>query len=150
VTEGKATSDDDTIRRFTEADRPSVKKLWHDCGLVRPWNDPDTDIDTCLDTGHGDLLVLQRGGDVIGTVMVGHDGHRGWVYYLAIAPAARRGGCGRILMDAAEAWVRARGIRKLQLMVRSENRSVIDFYRSAGYQHGDVVLMQRWLDGTTP
>lgn len=86
-----------------------------------------------------DLRVLQ------GTVMVGHDGHRGWVYYLAVADAQRRKGLGRRLMQASEAWLTARGVPKLNLMVRNTNGPVLAFYESLGYEDGEVVVMGRFL-----
>ena len=85
---------------------------------------------------------------MIGSVMVGHDGHRGWVYYLAADPVQRRAGIGRALMRAAEDWLKARGVRKLELMVRSSNSAVLEFYGRIGYETEPVVVMSRWLDGT--
>ncbi len=77
--------------------------------------------------------------------MVGHDGHRGWVYYLAVGKAYQRSGIGSELMRAAEDWLRKMGAIKVQLMVRSENESVLDFYDNVGYETSDVRVLSRWL-----
>ena len=77
--------------------------------------------------------------------MVGHDGHRGWVYYLAVAESHRGTGLGRRLMLAAEDWLRDRGVVKLQLMVRSANAGVLDFYDRLGYEDADVQVRAKWL-----
>jgi ribosomal protein S18 acetylase RimI-like enzyme len=134
------------IRPYREADRDAVIALWRDCGLTRPWNPPDTDIALLRASGHGELLVAAAEGRVVGTVMVGHDGHRGWVYYMAVDPAQQRQGLGTRLLRAAEAWVAARGVRKLELMIRDSNIVVAAFYESCGYRREPVVVMSRWLD----
>jgi len=77
--------------------------------------------------------------------MVGFDGHRGWVYYLAVAPERRRAGLGRAMMDAAEAWLRERGAPKIQLMVRDDNSHAIGFYKSLGLEPQKVVTLGRFL-----
>ena len=76
---------------------------------------------------------------------VAHDGHRGWVYYLAVAKAHQRSGVGAELMGAAEDWLRRMGAVTLQLMVRSENESVLDFYERIGFETSDVRVVSRWL-----
>lgn len=141
------------IRAWQPSDRAAVITLWRACGLVRPWNDPAQDIDLCIASKHGDILIAcdpAQSEQICGAVMVGHDGHRGWVYYLAVAPNQRGCGLGRDLMAAAEKWVWAHGIRKLELMVRADNHKVRDFYRRCAYEQADVIIMQRWLDGTDP
>jgi ribosomal protein S18 acetylase RimI-like enzyme len=79
--------------------------------------------------------------------MVGHDGHRGWVYYLAVSADARGGGAGRALMAACEAWLAERGVPKLNLMVRGDNAAAQGFYDALGYATDDVVVRSRRLDG---
>jgi ribosomal protein S18 acetylase RimI-like enzyme len=78
--------------------------------------------------------------------MVGHDGHRGWVYYLAVDARRQREGIGRRLMRACEQWLQERDIPKAQLMVRKANTDVIAFYASLGYQDAEVVVLGRFLD----
>lgn len=86
------------IRSFRESDRTAVIALWHDCGLTRPWNDPDADIDRAVANATSDILVAEHDGRLSGSVMCGYDGHRGWVYYLAVAETARKTGAGRLLI----------------------------------------------------
>jgi ribosomal protein S18 acetylase RimI-like enzyme len=77
--------------------------------------------------------------------MAGHDGHRGWVYYLAVDPTSRRRGFGSQMMSDAEAWLREQGVAKLNLMVRHSNSGARDFYARMGYEDGDVSVLGRWL-----
>jgi ribosomal protein S18 acetylase RimI-like enzyme len=120
--------------------------LWHDAGLTRPWNDPTADLHRAVTGPASTVLCAQGDGTLLGTVMVGVDGHRGWVYYLAVQPDVRQSGIGRALMQAAETWVRGRGIPKLQLMVRTTNEDVVAFYRALGYENADVVVLGRFLE----
>jgi ribosomal protein S18 acetylase RimI-like enzyme len=136
------------IRPYREADEAAVCALWEACGLTRPWNPPDSDIAFLRSSGHGELLLAEHAGEIVGSVMVGHDGHRGWVYYLAVSPAHRQRGLGRRLMTAAEQWLATRGVRKCELMIRSSNEAAAGFYASLGYDREPVLVMSRWLDGT--
>lgn len=136
------------IRPYLPADRDAVIALWDACGLIRPWNDPGSDIDTCISKPESTILVgTDTGGAVIATVMVGHDGHRAWLYYLAVSPALQKGGMGRQMVAAAEAWVKARGIPKVMLMVRPENDKVRAFYEALGYVEEPRVIFSRRFDG---
>jgi len=83
-------------------------------------------------------------------VLVGHDGHRGWVYYVSVDPDHRHKGDGRAIMAAAEDWLRSRGIMKLQLMVRDDNAQVHAFYEQLGYYDQKRVTFAKWLDGREP
>lgn len=132
-------------RPFAPADLDAVRALWERCGLVRPWNDPGDDIEFCRNSGHGDVLVGSEDGALVATIMVGHDGHRGWVYYLAVEPGLQRRGYGRAMMAAAEAWLGERRVPKIELMVRAENDAVRAFYRRLGYGDAGVRVMERWL-----
>jgi ribosomal protein S18 acetylase RimI-like enzyme len=136
------------IRPYRDDDAAALVALWDACGLTRSWNPPLADIALVRRSGHGEILVAAASGAVVGSVMAGHDGHRGWVYYLAVAPSQRRSGLGRRLMRAAEAWVAARGVRKLELMVRDGNADAAAFYARIGYEREPVLVMSRWLDGT--
>ena len=80
-----------------------------------------------------------------GSVMVGDDGHRGWVYYLSVQPHLQKSGLGQKLMTAAENWLRARGCRKIELMVRTSNAAVTSFYEAIGYGQEPVTVLSRWL-----
>jgi ribosomal protein S18 acetylase RimI-like enzyme len=131
-----------------EADAPAVIALWEACGLTRPWNDPRADFTQALAGPSSTILVARGGageGGLSGSVMVGFDGHRGWVYYLAVAPGRRRSGLGRALMAAAEAWLRACGAPKIQLMVRADNEAALGFYEALGLERQQVVTLGRFL-----
>lgn len=126
-------------------DGPAVTGLWRACGLTRPWNDPAGDFALALTSPASTVLVTRDGHDITGSVMVGFDGHRGWVYYLAVAPDRQRGGLGRALMAAAEDWLRARGTPKIQLMVREDNHAALGFYEALGLERQKVVTLGRFL-----
>ena len=120
--------------------------LWQAVGLTRPWNDPVRDLEQAMSGPSSTVLAQVEDGRLLGTVMVGVDGHRGWIYYLAVAPEAQRTGLGRRLVQSAEEWVLARGIPKLMLMVRSSNTEILGFYESLGYEANDVVALGKRLD----
>lgn len=133
------------IRPYEEADRDSVVDLWRECGLVAPGNDPFEDIDRKLHVQPELLLVGVIDGRVVGSVMAGYDGHRGWINYLAVSPASRRNGYGRLLTDEAEARLRAMGCPKVNLQVRSANAEVIEFYEAIGFAREDRLSMGKRL-----
>lgn len=133
------------IEEAGPADCAEVVALWQAAGLTRPWNDPTADFDRAVSGATSTILLLRAGDTLLGTAMVGEDGHRGWVYYLAVDQAARGRGHGRALMGAAESWLRARGCPKLQLMVRDGNDAAIGFYRALGLEPQPVVTLGRFL-----
>jgi ribosomal protein S18 acetylase RimI-like enzyme len=120
--------------------------LWHEVGLTRPWNDPVADLERALAGASSTVLAAIDGEELVGTVMVGHDGHRGWLYYLAVHPSRRGEGIGRELVATCETWLRARRVPKLQLMVRETNAEAIGFYGALGYERSAVVVLGRRLD----
>jgi len=132
---------------ITDADVDEVVDLWRRCGLTRPWNDPIDDIALARRGADATILVVRETGRLIATVMVGFDGHRGWVYYLAVDPDRQGGGLGRAIMDAAEGWLKARGAPKIQLMVRDDNVAALGFYDRLGFERQAVVTLGKRLDG---
>jgi ribosomal protein S18 acetylase RimI-like enzyme len=126
-------------------DEAAVIALWHAAGLTRPWNDPAADFRMALAAPSSTVLLACEGADLAGSVIVGFDGHRGWVYYLATDPAWRGRGIGRALMVAAEDWLKARGCPKVQLMVRGDNLAAKGFYAAIGYDVQDVVTLGKRL-----
>ena len=120
--------------------------LWSICELTRPWNNPHRDIDRKLARDADNLLVLEAGDQLIGSVMVGYEGHRGWINYLAVHPDHRRQGLGRLLMDVAERRLRDLGCAKLNLQVRASNETATEFYRQIGYTVDDVVSLGKRLE----
>jgi ribosomal protein S18 acetylase RimI-like enzyme len=139
-----------SIAPIADADIADVIALWRACELTRPWNDPAADIALARRGPNSAILIGRDGDAMIASALVGHDGHRGWVYYVAVDPARREKGFGRAIMNAAEDWLRARGIEKLQLMVRGDNTRVQAFYGSLGYLEQERVLFAKWLDGREP
>ena len=130
----------------TSADADAVIALWKLCGLTRPWNDPQEDFARALDSENSCVLLVYDDEILVGSIMVGDDGHRGWVYYLASHPNRRGEGIGRQLMYSAERWLKLRGCPKIQLMVRDDNVEGRGFYTRIGYEVQDVVTIGRRLD----
>lgn len=138
------------IEPLPEALYDAAIALWHNSGLTRPWNDPEADLRRAVSGSTSSVLAaVGDDGCLLATAMVGHDGHRGWVYYLAVDRAARDRGLGRQMMDACEVWVQSRGVPKIQLMVRTTNKAVMGFYEHLGYVDADVTVLGRRLDGQT-
>jgi ribosomal protein S18 acetylase RimI-like enzyme len=138
------------IAPMADADGDAVVALWQRCGLTRPWNDPCADIAFARRGPNSDILVGRRDGAIVATVMVGHDGHRGWFYYLGVDPPMQGRGFGRAMTTAAEAWLAARGVAKAQLMVRAGNDRVRAFYEALGYGEQERLIFAKWLDGRDP
>jgi ribosomal protein S18 acetylase RimI-like enzyme len=135
------------IEPMADDDNAAVVALWQRCGLTRPWNDPSADIAFARRGSNSAVLVGRRDGGVVATVMVGHDGHRGWFYYLGVEPDLQGRGYGRTMTHAAEAWLTERGIAKAQLMVRADNDRVRAFYEALGYGEQKRAIFAKWLDG---
>lgn len=135
------------VLELTAEDSASAAALWAETGLTRPWNDPVADFHRAFEGATSTVLGIKENSELIGTVMIGDDGHRGWVYSLAVGSTHRRVGVGSQLMRAAQEWLRTRGVVKVQLMVRSENDSALKFYNRLGYETSDVRVLSRWLEG---
>ncbi|HEY9451662.1 MAG TPA: GNAT family acetyltransferase [Bradyrhizobium sp.] len=138
------------ITPIADADVVTVIALWQACELTRPWNDPAADIALARRGPNSTILIGRADNTIVATAMVGHDGHRGWVYYVATDPDRRAKGFGRAIMDAAEDWLRRAGIAKLQLLVRPENSGVAAFYQSIGFGEQKILFLTKWLDGREP
>ncbi len=139
-----------TIKAIEDGDVAEVIALWQRCGSTRAWNDPAGDIALARKETNATVLLGRNDGALVASALVGHDGHRGWVYYVTVDPDHRFKGYGRVIMTAAENWLRARGIAKLQLMVRGDNAKVHAFYESLGYYDQERVIFAKWLDGRDP
>lgn len=132
-----------SFRPMQDGDVEPVVALWTLCGLVRPWNDPYRDIAFARGKANSEILVAECCGLIAASVLAGHDGHRGMLYYVAVHPDWRRRGLGRAAVRAAEHWLTARGVWKINLMIRSENEQVRGFYESLGYETTPVFAMGR-------
>jgi len=135
-----------TVRLFQDKDATVLVDLWGICDLTRPWNDAHADIVFCVKSPGSRLFVAENSnGEIIGSVMAGYDGHRGWFYYLAVAPEHRRQGIGKQLLTVAEQWLKEQGVPKAQLMIRAENDQAVSFYESVGYTEEDRIIMSKRL-----
>lgn len=134
------------IRGASAKEESQVAELWRACGLVVSYNDPEADFRFALAKPSSDILVaINDAGKIIGSIMVGHDGHRGWIYYVSVDPGYRRQGIGRQLVKAGEQWLTERGVVKVNLMVRETNTQVATFYERIGYEPMPRINMQKWL-----
>lgn len=133
------------IRSFRESDRSAVIELWQDCGLTRPWNDPDSDISRKLTVQPELFFIGDVGGKVVASAMAGYDGHRGSVFYLAVSPECQNRGFGKQLMWKIEDALTSMGCPKLNIVVRSSNDKVLAFYKHLGYAADDVVNIGKRL-----
>lgn len=134
------------IRPFHLRDEASVVDLWSRCDLLRPQNDPYLDIRRKLLVQPEMFLIAEVESEIIGSVMCGYDGHRGWINYLAVHPNHRGQGVGRRLMEKAESALRELQCPKINLQVRSANQSVIAFYEKLGFSVDEVISMGKRID----
>jgi len=141
---GDAPTSNGRIRSFLPADENAVIALWEKCGLLRPQNDPSKDIARKMKVQPELFLVAERDGRIIGTVMAGYEGHRGWINYLGVMPGHQRLGIGRRLVAEAETRLRAAGCPKINLQVRPDNKAAVLFYERLGFSiEGSISLGKR-------
>jgi ribosomal protein S18 acetylase RimI-like enzyme len=135
-----------SIRSYRPEDLAAVVALWHDAGLARPWNDPARDIARKREIQPELFFVGESDGAIVASAMAGDDGHRAWVYYVAVGTRARGNGYGRALMQHVEATLRARGCAKLNLQVRADNHAAVGFYERLGYLREERIDFGKRLD----
>jgi ribosomal protein S18 acetylase RimI-like enzyme len=128
-------------------DEIAVAELWKECNLVAPYADPISDLRFACSNPSSTVLVGVEGDTIVGTVMTGHDGHRGWLYYVATSPQRRHSGIARQLISAAEEWLQMQKIPKVMLLVREGNAKVTDFYSRLGFEVTPRVTMSKWING---
>lgn len=133
------------IRIFRQDDFEEVITLWDRCDLLRPWNDPERDIERKLHHDPDLFLVAEVGGEIVGSLMGGYDGHRGSAYYLGVHPDYRGRGIANALLSRLEKKLIARGCPKINIMVREENDLVMGFYEKLDYEQQDTVLLGKRL-----
>jgi ribosomal protein S18 acetylase RimI-like enzyme len=134
------------VRPFQPADEAAVIALWARCDLIRPWNNPQKDIQRKLRVQPELFLVGLLDQALVATVMAGYEGHRGWLNYLAVDPDLQRQGLGQQILAVAEQRLGALGCAKINLMVRSSNEPVVAFYQRLGYQRDDVICLGKRLE----
>jgi ribosomal protein S18 acetylase RimI-like enzyme len=137
-----------TLRTATAEDTAALVRLWQACELTRPWNHPVADLDRALDWQGSTVLVAVDADTVVGSVMAGYDGHRGWLYYLAVDPARRGEGLARGLVEAACGFLADLGCPKAELMVRGGNPAA-GLYPHLGWERQDVEVWATWLSNGT-
>jgi ribosomal protein S18 acetylase RimI-like enzyme len=135
------------IREMKDADFDGVVAVWVASGVARPWNNPATDVAFARKGPHSTVLVGETSGRIVATAMVGEDGHRGWTYYVAAEPELQGQGLGREMMAAVEARLAARGVWKVQLLVREDYEQAKGFYERLGYRDTRSICFQK---GITP
>ena len=136
-----------TIRVATANDEARTVALWRARNLVSSYNDPSRDFQFARAKEGSDVLIgLNPEQTIVGSVIVGHDGHRGWIYYVASDPKRRNQGIGRLMVKAAEQWLKNKGVVKVMLLVRETNTQVVDFYKHLGFEAIPRVIMQKWLE----
>jgi ribosomal protein S18 acetylase RimI-like enzyme len=133
------------IRSARDADRQATIDLWIRSGLTTSYNDPGHDLDFAREAPASDVIVGLLDDQVVASVMVGHDGHRGWLYYVAVDPDHQGSGFGAAIVDAGEHWLRSRQVTKVMLLIRETNTKVEAFYRNIGYETIPRIIMQKWL-----
>ncbi|MES0871208.1 GNAT family acetyltransferase [Pseudovibrio sp. SCP19] len=133
-------------REMRLSDRDAVIALWKAAGVFREWNDPVRDIAKALEGEHSTILVGELDGMIATSIMCGEDGHRGWFYYVSTHPDHQGKGLGKAITQAAEDWLRARGIWKVNLLVRGDNSQAASFYEAQGYKDTQSICLQKVIE----
>ena len=133
------------IRPYRSADKEKLIALWKKCDLVNPKNDPEKDIARKMKVNPEWLLVGVLEGEIIASVMIGYEGHRGWLNYLGVDPEHQGCGLGRMIVNYAENILRSVDCPKINLQVRSSNSKVVKFYESLGFQDEQCIGMGKRL-----
>ena len=134
------------IRRYEASDFDRIEALWNEAfPNDAPWNRAENAVPAKLAFQPDLLLVAVDGHQAIGSIMAGYDGHRGWLYSIAVREEDRRKGVGTALVRHAEHTLRALGCSKVNLQVRTTNEAVVQFYERLGYAVEDRVSLGRRL-----
>lgn len=133
------------IRTFRADDATDIIDLWRECGLIVPWNNPQTDIERKYADSAQMFFVGELKNELVASCMAGYDGHRGWIYFLAVKTSQRRKGLASILVKHVEAELVKLGCPKVELMVRKTNSKVIAFYKSIGFDPDPVIVLSKRL-----
>jgi len=133
------------IRTYQSSDEQQIINLWTECGLTVPWNDPKKDIQRKVNDSPEMFFVGEKDGKIVASCMAGYDGHRGWIYFLAVKPEYQNKGYARIILEHAEKALLDIECPKIELMVRHTNDKVVSFYTHAGYKDDPVIVMSKRL-----
>ncbi|MEM0965195.1 MAG: GNAT family acetyltransferase [Verrucomicrobiota bacterium] len=138
------------VRPYRDSDQEALVQLWLDCGLIASQNHPIRDIQRKLKVNPEWFLVGVKEDKIVTSCMVGYEGHRGWINYLAVAPSEQRKGYAGKIMKEAERLLREAGCPKINLQVRSSNSQVIAFYESLGFSDDQVISLGKRLEVDEP
>ena len=130
---------------FEDKYRPQVIDLWKQCNLIKSWNDPNKDIDRKLKVNDSLFLIVEFNKVIIGSAMIGYDGHRGSLYYLAVDPKHQRKGVGKMLMKEIEKRLIEVGCPKINIFIRNSNIEVKEFYQSINYEEQNCLVYGKRL-----
>ena len=137
------------IRAYRDTDQDAVVQLWHLTGLTTPQNNPVMDIKRKQRVDPDLFLVAtqerNRSEEVLGTIMGGYEGHRGWINYMGVRPDYQRRGIATLMIKEIESLLVKRGCPKINLQVRGSNSQAIEFYRALGYLDDKVVGLGKRL-----
>lgn len=133
------------IRSFVIEDTDAVLEVWSLARLMAPDRNPRSEIQKKLRHSPESFFVGTLEDKVVSTVMVGYDGHRGWIYLLAVRPDLQRKGIGRQMMEHVENWLREHGCVKVKLQIDESRGDVAGFYRKLGYEVQPLVSMGKWF-----
>ena len=142
---GISQTDGFTIDLYQAGDQDAIVELWQQCGLVVPWNNPLTDIARKIADSPELFFTGRIEGKLVASCMAGYDGHRGWIYFLAVTKCEQRKGFAALLVAHVEAQLIELGCPKLELMVRDKNREVIEFYQAIGFNLDPVRVLSKRL-----
>ena len=143
--------DEMEIRACLPGDKAGLLDLWTQCNLINPKNDPEKDILRKSQSSPGWILVGVMDGRLVASAMVGYEGHRGWINYLAVHPSCRRKGLGRLMLERAEQELQRVGCPKINLQIRKGNEAVRRFYEKVGFVEDEVISMgKRMVDDSEP
>lgn len=137
--------DDFCIEVYQPGDEADLIELWRQCGLIVPWNNPLTDIARKAEDSPELFFIGKIAGRLVASCMAGYDGHRGWIYFLAVQPSRQRHGLAARLVEHAETRLLELGCPKVELMVRDSNREVMAFYQAIGYRLDPVRVLSKRL-----
>ena len=140
-----AVLDNFSIRTYRPDDTAKVIDLWSECGLIVPWNNPQADIDRKYADSPQMFFVGELKSELVASCMAGYDGHRGWIYFLAVRNSQQRKGLATRLLGHVEAELIKLGCPKVELMVRKTNDRVISFYKSIGFDPDPVIVLSKRL-----
>lgn len=135
------------IRKFLESDKATLTALWQAVFPDDPpHNEPSLVIEAKLAVDDLIFIAEEEDGEMIGACMAGYDGHRGWLYAVAVSPDQRRNGTGKALVLFAIQALKDLGCKKVNLQIRPTNTEVANFYKSLGFSNEDRLSMGTFIE----